>query len=146
MNRNEFLTLSCGACLGLATASSFILGCGGVHHVQGMLVDDRLRLAKSDFLVIKNSRSEYRRYVVTSSADLDYPIVVYRFSETDFSALLLRCSHQGTELDVRGDLLVCPAHGSEFNVRGRVVHGPAAEDLNSFSVSVNQDGVYIHLQ
>lgn len=146
MNREEFLRLSCGACVSLACASIFLGGCGGVHYVQGIFDDNRLRLAKSDFTVSKGSATEFRRYVVTSSANLDYPIVVYRTSDSDFVALLLRCTHQGTELDVHGDLLVCPAHGSEFNNRGQVVNGPADQNLKSFPVTTDERYVYVRFQ
>jgi Rieske Fe-S protein len=146
MNRKEFLKLSCGACLSLAGLSMLLEGCGGVHYVQGTSIDSRLRLAKSDFVVIKKEETTYRRYVVTGTDTLDYPIVVYRLSDVDYIALLLRCSHQGTELNVHGDLLVCPAHGSEFNDKGEVVQGPAERNLRAFPVTADQNYVYIQLQ
>ena len=145
MNRKDFLKLSCSACVGVVGASVFLSGCGGVHYVEGIFDDSRLRLAKSDFTVIKGTATEYRKYVVTGSANLDYPIVVFRTSDSDYAALLLRCTHQGTELNVHGDLLVCPAHGSEFNNRGQVVHGPADQDLKSFAATTDERYVYVRL-
>lgn len=71
--------------------------------------------------------------------------MVYRFSETDFKALLLRCTHQSYELNVSGDLISCAAHGSEFTNKGDVVQGPAEQSLKSFPITIDENNIYIQL-
>lgn len=87
----------------------------------------------------------FRSYVVAQNEKLEYPICVYRFSESDFSAVLMRCTHQGTELQVFGDRLQCPAHGSEFNSTGAVQNGPADKNLRRFILAKENDMLKIDL-
>jgi nitrite reductase/ring-hydroxylating ferredoxin subunit len=70
---------------------------------------------------------------------------VYRFADDDYKALLMKCTHQGTELQVFGDRLQCPAHGSEFTNNGAVQNGPADRPLRTFTVSVENDSIKIRL-
>jgi Rieske Fe-S protein len=57
----------------------------------------------------------------------------------------MKCTHQGTELEVYGDRLQCPAHGSEFTKYGIVQNGPAEEHLRIFPVLVELNAVKINL-
>ena len=145
MKRRNFIK-QCGvlsvSCFGL---SSLIESCTSTHHVQGIVNNNRLQINKSDFVVLKNGKTNYRKYIVASLANSDYPIVVYRFSENDFSALLLRCTHQSFELNINGDLLTCSAHGSEFGNKGDVIKGPAEQKLKSFLVTSDATTLYIQL-
>lgn len=145
MTRQEFLQTCASGCLALAGLSLALPGCAGTHYVQAPVVDRRLLLGKDMFVRSKGDPAEYRRYVVVRFEGSDYPVVVYRFSETEYSALLLRCMHQYNELNVNGDLLTCPAHGSEYDNRGKVVQGPADRPLKSFSVTTDETNVYVHL-
>jgi Rieske Fe-S protein len=58
----------------------------------------------------------------------------------------MRCTHQGTELQVYGDKLQCPAHGSEFGNKGELKNGPAATHLRSFPISIDNDQLKISLK
>ena len=70
---------------------------------------------------------------------LQHPICIYRFNENTFKALLMKCTHQGAELQVFGDKLQCPAHGSEFNNQGEVKDGPADHDLRTFPITISDN-------
>lgn len=146
MERKDFIK-QCGvlgvACFGL---SLLLEGCGSTHYVQGILNNQRLQINRSDFVVLKHGKTSYRKYIITKAAHPDYPIVIYRFSENDFSALLLRCTHRGVELNINGDLLTCAAHGSEFSNKGDVVQGPAEQQLKSFPVTADETNIYIQLE
>jgi Rieske Fe-S protein len=71
---------------------------------------------------------------------------VYRFSETEYSAVLMKCTHQGSELQASGDHLHCPAHGSEFSNKGMVAQGPAEKNLRSFKVTADSQKIFIDLR
>lgn len=131
-----------GACIGIALIAE---SCSTTHYIQAKTDNNRLPINKSDFARIKNGKTTYRKYIIVKFEGSDFPIVVYRFSETDFSALLLRCTHQGNELNVNGDLLTCTAHGSEFDHKGDVVQGPAEQKLKSFPVTIEEEKIYLHL-
>lgn len=140
MNRKEFIK-TCGAgCLAAVGITAFMSGCSGNKYIV-VPGKQTLQVAKSEFL---RENGKHRPYVVVKS-DLDYPIALYRFSENDYSALLMQCSHQQMELNISGHLLTCPAHGSEFNTKGEVVQGPAEQALPSYKISSDDKHIYIHV-
>lgn len=145
MERRDFIK-QCGvtgiSCLGL---SLLIDSCQSIRHVTGIIIDNKIPLNKSEFIVQKNDKTSFRRYIIVRFEKSDYPIVLYRFSETDFKALLLSCTHQHNELNVNGDLISCPAHNSEFSNKGEVIQGPAEKPLKSFPVITDEKNIYIQL-
>jgi Rieske Fe-S protein len=76
---------------------------------------------------------------------LEYPIYLFRLSENNYSALWMKCTHQGSELQASGDHLYCPSHGSEFDKNGSVTQGPAEKNLRSFAVTVQNETLLINL-
>ena len=141
MDRKEFIQ-ACGfACLSLAGVTSLLPGCVPAKSLQVNSETDKLRVPKNEF----TSGNHKRRSLIVRTSSLSYPIVLYKLSGQEYSALLLQCTHQGNELNVNGDLLTCPAHGSEFTNRGEVVQGPADQKLKGFAVSQDTENIFIHL-
>ena len=142
MNRKEFLKICGGTCAGFVAMPVFLQGCGGgLYYVEGNILNNRIQVNKSDFLI----GNKFREQIIVKFESSTFPIVLYRFSESEYSALLLQCSHKGTELNVYGDLLTCNAHGSEFNNKGNVLTGPADSPLISFPVTTDAKHIYIQL-
>lgn len=145
MERREFIH-RCGtlgfSCLGL---SVILNSCTATHHVAATVNNNAIQLKPSEFIVQKGDKISYRKYIVVRTENSDFPIVVYRFSATDYKALLLRCTHQSNELNVNGDLISCSAHGSEFTNKGEVSQGPAEQALKSFPVKADEHSIYISL-
>ncbi|MDM8172931.1 Rieske (2Fe-2S) protein [Olivibacter sp. 47] len=147
MNRKEFMH-QCGfACLGVMGLSALTESCAVSRQLDASINDrSQMQVPLSVFITSsKNNRQQFKRYIIVRNDRLNYPIVVYRNAENNYTALLLRCSHQYNELNVNGDLLTCPAHGSEFNAKGEVVHGPAEDKLRSFVTTVDAQNLFIHL-
>jgi Rieske Fe-S protein len=151
MNRKEFM-LKCGLCM--VGMPEWLSGCAGTTYLAVPIEGDSLVVPSTSFVKQdKSDRSgdpanaggQYLKYIVVHNDQLEYPICVYRFSENDYKALLMRCTHQGTELQVFGDRLQCPAHGSEFTNTGAVQNGPADTPLRTFNVSVLTDAIKIKL-
>lgn len=145
MNRKEFIKVCGGSCIGLISLPVFLQGCSPAHYAQGSFQGNKLQVSKNEFVSIKKDKTVYRQYIIVRFEKSDYPIVVYRQTDTDYSALLLRCTHQGNELNVDGDLISCSAHGSEFSKQGKVVQGPAEQNLNTFIVTSDEQNIYIKL-
>jgi Rieske Fe-S protein len=142
MERKEFLK-TCGfACLGGSLLGAVLEGCGSSKSVEGALEESDLVIPVTAF----QQKDSFRKYVVVQHEKMKYPICVYRFSETNYSALLMRCTHQGTELQVFGSRLQCPAHGSEFSNKGVVQNGPADTNLRTFPVTQHNNQLYISLK
>jgi Rieske Fe-S protein len=123
--------------------TTMLEGCNSTKMITGTITDTDLVVPVAAFI---QKGDRYRRYVVVQHEQLAYPICLYRFSESRYSALLMRCTHQGTELQVFGDRLQCPAHGSEFSNQGVVQNGPADTNLRRFPVTAKNNQIYISLK
>ena len=146
MDRKQFIK-TCGAsCLGLAGISLATTSCASVYSVQGMAIEKTISFPKESFVETKKSGEKVARQVVVVNVDnLKFPVAVYHNGNDKYTALWLKCAHQGNEVSVHGDLLSCSAHGSEYDRSGKVIKGPAKEDLRKFNVRADQTTLYIEL-
>ncbi len=145
MDRRRFLAAGCTLCLGGTATMTLLEGCGSAD-ITGTIKGSDLVVPLSAFQAAEDGSSEFTNVIIVRHPSLLYPVCVYRFSATDYLALLMQCTHQGNELLTLGDRLACPAHGSEFNNRGTVIQGPAAADLRKFPVTINDDDLRISLR
>ena len=146
MDRKEFLKICAGGCLGLVAMQTTLPGCASHKKVNGVLMAERLEIPVASFERIKRGQKTYLNSVVVRNPNLQYPIAVFRFDETQYQALLMKCTHQGTELKLYGDTLQCIAHGSEFDKAGDVTTGPATQKLRSFPALVENEKIKISLK
>mgnify|MGYP003576647632 CR=1 FL=1 len=145
MDRREFTT-TCFMCLTGVVAVPMLSGCQSTFYTTGTLLPNGISVLKSDFSYVKKDKTLQRDYVIVRNESMEFPIYVYRFSEHDYSAMLMKCTHQGNELQASGDHLHCSAHGSEFNNRGIVAQGPAEDNLRTFKVTSEGDKIFIDLR
>ena len=66
-------------------------------------------------------------------------------SDSDVTALQLKCTHRGHSVNMQETKLHCPLHGSEFDFSGNVIHGPASSPLKKFPVTVANGNAVILL-
>lgn len=145
MNRQEFV-VRCASCLGIGSMLSLLSGCGATRYVDASIEGSDLIIPLNAFQETgKDGTRKTLNFVVAQNAKLEYPVAVFRFADGNYSALLMRCTHQGTELQVFGDRLQCPAHGSEFTNRGVVVNGPADSNLRIFNVKFSDTHLKVDL-
>ena len=145
LNRRHFVKNFCVACLGAPFIGTLGSSCSSTHYVTGTLEQTGISVAHAEFNMTPDTAPTFRQYIIVKNDKLVYPICLYRFSEMEYSALLMKCTHQGTELQAAGDHLHCPAHGSEFNSAGKVTLGPAEEHLRTFRVVATPDKLLIEL-
>ncbi|MEP3389452.1 MAG: Rieske (2Fe-2S) protein [Reichenbachiella sp.] len=131
MDRKTFIKKCSMGCFGVLASGLLLEGCVGTRYITGTIEGSFLNVPEKSFL---KEDGERLKYIVVQHENLQYPIVLYRHSANHFQALLMRCTHQGTELQVYGDRLQCTAHGSEFTSSGEVQNGPADQSLRSFPV------------
>ncbi|MEC5144928.1 Rieske (2Fe-2S) protein [Chitinophaga sp. 212800010-3] len=144
MNRRKFLADTCGTCLAITGLSAAFSSCNATHYLTGTLGKDGITIDKEAFRT--KNKAAYHSFIIVRNEALQYPICVYRFGEDNYTALWMRCTHQGTELQAAGNYLQCPAHGSEFNNHGRVTNGPADKDLRTFPVTIDKNQLFIDLK
>ena len=146
MQRREFIKNSCSACLSLTVLSTLVSSCVATKYISGELGKDGLTISKDEFKVKQKGGTAYSSFIIVRNDALQFPICVYRLNENEYSALWMKCTHQGAELQASGDVLQCPAHGSEFNNKGQVTNGPAGANLKSFPVTVTNNELFIDLR
>lgn len=142
MNRRNF-TKTCITCLSASFIAPLITACQATNYVSGVIDQNGISLSTSEF---KKEQEVAREYVIVRNDALQFPIYLYRFSDNEYTALLMKCTHQGNELQAAGDHLHCSAHGSEFNNKGMVAQGPAEKSLRTFNVTVQADKIFIDLR
>ncbi len=145
MKRRDFIKDSCAACLSVAVPLA-VSSCAALTNTTGKIVNDGVTLNTTDFLIKGKGGKAYRSFIIVRNDALQYPICIYRINEKEYSALWMKCAHQGAELQASGDYLQCPAHGSEFNNKGQVTNGPAGTNLRTFPVMVNNNEIFIDLR
>lgn len=146
MNRKDFLK-TCGfGCLATITGISLLQSCSSSQVLSKEIKGSDILLPISDFETTSNGRTEFKKYVIIQNEILQFPICVYRFNENEYKALLMKCTHQGAELQVYGDKLQCAAHGSEFSNIGTVESGPANTDLRNFPITIENNILKISLK
>lgn len=134
------------ACLSVGGFSLLLNSCKSTQLINGTINGSDMLVPLHEFEYEQNGEKKFKKYIVLHNDQLQFPICIYRFSETSYSALLMRCSHQGAELQVFGDKLQCPAHGSEFDNKGIVQNSPADTNLRSFPIRIEQNELKISLQ
>jgi Rieske Fe-S protein len=144
MDRRSF-TKTCILCF----TGSVILplsGCQSTFYTTGSVEPNGISVLKSDFTFMKKDQPVLRDYIIVRNDAMEFPIYLYRFSDNEYAAMLMKCTHQGNELQASGDHLHCSAHGSEFNNRGEVAQGPAEKNLRTFKVTPQGDKIFIDLR
>jgi nitrite reductase/ring-hydroxylating ferredoxin subunit len=128
-------------CLGLMAGGLLLEGCASSASISAPIKGTFLEVDKLHFM----DGDLFKKHLIVRNNQLQYPISLFRINESQYQALYMKCTHQGTELQVFGDRLQCPAHGSEFTNNGAVQNGPADSSLRSFPVIVENQLIKIDL-
>lgn len=145
IKRKQFIQ-QCGlACAGGGVLMAWLQSCATQKTVSATYDNKRLIVPLTAFYTGSTEEKKWNRTTIVRHDKVPFPIVVYRLKEGEYRALLLRCTHQGSELNVYGDLISCSAHGSEFDNKGQVLQGPAETSLQSYTVNADNQNVYIRI-
>ncbi|MEQ1746679.1 MAG: Rieske (2Fe-2S) protein [Saprospiraceae bacterium] len=143
MKRRDFIVTGSQVGLGFCFAAICGVGCGSAAYFAQAAVDaNKVSVPKSEFQYLKKSETQERPYVFVKPPGAEFPVCLYKSGDT-YLACLMRCTHQGCEVEVQGSRYVCPCHGSEFTTAGDVLEGPADQPLKTFKTS--QDETFIHI-
>lgn len=134
------------ACLSGSAITALVSSCSSSYYfAHSELAGNQLKILKSEFLFERKGKSIVREFVLVRSKHLNYPIYLHRKSDTEFTAVWMECSHQGSELTAHGSYLSCPSHGAEFDKEGKVTNGPATKNLRTFKTTTDDHFVSIAL-
>jgi cytochrome b6-f complex iron-sulfur subunit len=146
MNRKEFIR-NCGlACAGGLTFPALLSGCATANYVaQHTVSSDKILVKKSEFLKVSKNKTVMRNFILVRPEGNEFPVCVIHLGNDNYSALLMKCTHKGCELQPQGTHLVCPCHGSEFNNKGVVQSPPADVNLQTFNVTTDNENIILQL-
>ncbi len=132
------------ACLGGMSVAVWLESCSTAYYSASFSKDSgRIVIKKSEFIQIKNDKESTRKFVLVQVSEFEHPVCVFKLDADNYSAVLMKCTHNGCGLKPLGNYLVCPCHGSEFNNRGVVQNPPAEQNLRSFQVTTDHEYIYL---
>jgi nitrite reductase/ring-hydroxylating ferredoxin subunit len=135
--RREFLKKTCAVCAVFASAgvSSLLESCAPLTVVNAK--------AGNDVLNVPVSRFGDKNQVLVRSLALEFDILLIR-DNSNYTALLMKCTHEDQPLTFSGTVLNCASHGSRFDMNGNVVNPPAQRALQKFPTEVSDESIIIH--
>ena len=141
-NRRDFIKQSGTACTAIAGLGFLMTAesCSAPANVTASAYDAALNK-----ITIPLSSFGTQNKLVVDGPNGDYKIFLIKKSDTEISALQMKCTHRGHGLNMQDTNLHCPLHGSEFDFDGNVTEGPAASPLKKFPVSVENGNAVIAL-
>ncbi|NQX80932.1 MAG: Rieske 2Fe-2S domain-containing protein [Flavobacteriaceae bacterium] len=143
MKRNEFIKKCCYASIGIPLMTSVLQSCGALYYAENKTVGNIIYISKDEFINLKNNKK--RKYILISNTNFSFPICLYKTDEINYTASLMRCTHNGCELNIGAGIYSCPCHGSEFTPKGEVIEGPATDNLKTFKTETNEKNILIYI-
>lgn len=148
ISRTSFLK-TCGAvCLGTVSVSVLLSSCKSVYYAQmPVLKDKAIQVNKKEFEIVdKKGAVTQRPFILVEMKGQTHPIYLRRSgAEGQYTAVLMKCTHQGNELNAHDGYLSCPAHGSEYDAEGKVTEGPAEKNLTTYRVTTDEQNIFINI-
>lgn len=146
MNRRDFISTTCLTCAAGIGLSALLQSCTSNKYVVSSIGEKNvITLKKTEFTTVKKGKTKELRFILLKPENWAFPIAVYKMQNDQYGSLLLKCTHQGCELNAYETTLVCPCHGAEFNTKGDVTTGPAEKSLTTFVTTSDNDNIYIQL-
>lgn len=139
-SRRVFIKTISFAATAVAVADGMfgMISCTAGRYASFEIIQNRIRVKKSEV--------SQERFFMLRPDTLPAPIYVQRSEENEYSAVLLRCTHRGCEVNPAGNILLCPCHGSEYSVTGEVLHPPAEKNLKRFAVTSDTEFIYVEIR
>lgn len=150
LNRQDFLRQAvlktCGmACLSTSVLTAALTSCSSVYYAQAPRIKGwAIQISKKEFDLDPNGKRQ-RPFMVVEMKNQTHPIYLRRVGGDNFTAVLMQCTHQGNDLNAHDGYLSCPAHGSEYDTDGRVTEGPAEDSLKRYTVTTDEQYIYINI-
>src|SRR6218665_3569464 len=138
-DRREFLKQSCTFCIGLVglgTLATQLSSCASLPVLRTDASNGQLNVPLTSF-------TDKSKVVIVRNAQLEYDIALVKNSDTDYSALQMKCTHQDNALTVTQSGLYCASHGSSFDLHGNVTQEPALAPLKKYKTEITNSSILI---
>ena len=142
MDRRDFIKKTCGTCaaisLGTLLSSTLLDSCktASVGVYKTTATDNLITVPLSSFAAAEFKLVRIQGY--------GYDIGIIK-NQSDYTALLLMCTHAGQALTKTGSGYFCPMHGSRFSETGAVLKGPATDPLQHLKIKKDATNLIVAL-
>jgi Rieske Fe-S protein len=139
-SRRKFIKSTCNACIGAIAVSIFasqLSGCKTVSITNAQVENNAIKIPVASF-------ADKKIQIIRSSI-LNNDILLVKNSDTQYTALLMLCTHRNNPLTASGSGLYCSAHGSRFDLEGNVTLEPATQPLKKYLTQLQNEFVTIYL-
>ncbi len=139
-NRRDFIKQSCTLCAGLAgfgAIATQLSSCAPLPVLKGESKEGIITVPLAAFTGKNN-------VMIVRNAQLDFDIALVKNSASDYTALLMKCTHQDNPLSLTKNGLFCPSHGSAFDLEGNVTQEPALVPLKKFTTEIINSSILIN--
>src|SRR4051812_48571616 len=93
MTRKDFIKNACTTCLSVTAISVAVSSCSATRYVAGNLVKDGLTIGMEEFTITGKKNGSNHSFIIVRNDALLFPICLYRFSDKEYSAVWMRCTH-----------------------------------------------------
>lgn len=141
-NRRDFIRQSGAACAALAGLGilTTLESCKAPAAASASVYD-----ASTNKISLPLSSFGTQNKLVVEGPGGDFRIFLMKKSETEITAVQLKCTHRGNAVKMEEAKLHCNMHGSEYDFDGNVTKGPAAIPLKKYPVTVENGQVQVSL-
>ena len=139
-SRREFIKTTCNACMGAIAVSIFatqLSGCKTVAITNAQVENNAIKIPVASFAD--------KKIQIIRSSTLNNDILLVKNSETQYTALLMLCTHRNNSLTASDSGLYCSAHGSRFDLEGNVTLEPATQPLKKYPTQLQNGFITINL-
>ncbi|MEX2589878.1 MAG: Rieske (2Fe-2S) protein [Chitinophagales bacterium] len=133
--RRSFLKTSGIVTGGLCCGATLLESCASYSYVPYSVEDKTIKVAKIHF--------NEKDFVALDVEKFPDAVLIHKLENGKYSAVLAECTHRKCTVKPDGTELKCPCHGSRFSIEGKVLKGPADKDLRTFTVSEDDQNVYL---
>ena len=141
MERRNFIKSTCNICL-LGAAGFFTSQMQGCSPASFPVFKTDVHDKK---ITVPLSLFDKSSLQIVRPKNMYYDIAVQKKEGNSYSALLLLCTHQQTQLTVTGNGYNCALHGSNFDKNGNVTKGPAETPLQHLNTFVSNTNLIIQI-
>lgn len=141
MKRRSFIKQSCLSCAGLLAGGTILSLMESCSPMPAFNVPNKtmsIEVPKTKFIENKT--------LIVRTPWLSNDILLVKKSETEYTALYMKCSHEDQILSATESGLYCSAHGSVFDLDGNVKKEPATNPLRKFKTEITDNQIIINLK
>lgn len=140
MKRRRFIQ-QCGTSIAyLSGASSLLTACqkSNIRYSTPLIV-------KNNELTIQLSEFKGQNHIYVRHPIEPFPIYIFKTATEQYSASLMKCTHQHCTVELVNTTLICPCHGARFTQEGQLLRGPAERNLTRYKIQLKESVLIISL-